>query len=215
MSYEQERERRRQRQRQNEANIPIFVDNTATPAGPRINQNNSFVLQPIENNQQAQAIGRYDHNAVLPFAVQAWRRENTLPTDPTQAAVYYAMDPYAYSRASRTYHEPQGQPVVVDTLAWGYEAAGQWHVGWFGDALAQRQQRPFPDTTPMWSRGTLQALDRQYRDANMAYTGLVWPTPAIGMTEHLPTIRAVERSGIYVQDVDRNGYVMWVWQGTQ
>jgi hypothetical protein len=59
-----------QRQRQNPPNIPIFVDNTATGAGLTLDQNNRFVLQPIENNQQAQAIGRYNHNTVPPFAVQ-------------------------------------------------------------------------------------------------------------------------------------------------
>lgn len=205
-----------QRQRQNPPDIPVFVDNTATLVGGlSLNQNNRFVLQPIENNQQAQAIGRYNHTAVPPFAVQTWRLANTSPTDITSAAMYYAANPGAYVTASSTYFPPQGQPIVIDRLAWGYKAAGLWHVAYLEDSLGGRQQRIDPDVCPLWTHNILRSLDRVYRHEEVTYTGLSWPTPAIGMTLSLPAIRAVERSGIYIQSIDRNGYVTWVWQGTQ
>ena len=205
---------RRQSQRHNPPDIPIFVDSTVTPATSA--PSDQWVLAPIANNQHVEAPGRYNHNAVLPFAVQHWYAENTLPTDERSARVYLDTNPGAYGRALSTRYPPQGQPIVVDLMAWGWEAAGQWHAAWFDEALNQRYNRPLPDVNPRWTRSVLEALDREYRGPNWhTYTGLAWPTPATGMTTYLPTLREVERTGIYIQSVDWNGSVMWVWQGTQ
>lgn len=204
-----------QHQRQSPPDIPIFVDNTATIEPLRVNQDNRFILQPIEDNRQAQAIGRYDHNAVPGYPVEGWRLHYTRPSDITSAPVYFAANPGAYATAANTYFPPRGEPIVVDTLAWGYEATGRWHIAHLQDSLGERQQRVDPDVYPLWSRDVLRSLDRVYRHEEVTYTGLMWPTPAIGMTMYLPTIRAVERSGMLIQYLDRDGYVKWIWQGTQ
>ncbi|KAI8711131.1 hypothetical protein NCS52_00174600 [Fusarium sp. LHS14.1] len=203
-----------QSQPQNPPNIPVFVDATATQVGGLpSNQNNRFILRPIENNQQAQATRRYNHNAVPPFPVQTWQLINTSLIDITSATVYFAANPGAYAIASSTYFPPQGQPIIIDILAWGYEVTGQWHVAYLEDSLGHRQRQIEPNVYPVWTRGILRSLDRVYRHEEVIYTGLSWPTPAIGMTMSLLAIREVERSGIYIHTIDRNGYVTWLWQG--
>ena len=74
-------------------------------------------------------------------------------------------------------------------LPHGYLVRGEWHIGYLNNVLDQRQQRPNPDTTPMWSRNQLQTLDASYRQSNYAVPGTVWPTAAVGMTTNLPNLR--------------------------
>ncbi|KAK2669193.1 hypothetical protein RAB80_014384 [Fusarium oxysporum f. sp. vasinfectum] len=38
---------------------------------------------------------------------------------------------------------------------------------------------------------------------------------AVGMTNNLPQLRAIEGSRIHVWSVDSNAYVQWIWRGTQ
>ncbi|KAK5997931.1 hypothetical protein PT974_00298 [Cladobotryum mycophilum] len=206
---------RSQSQRQNPRDIPIFVDNTATPAGPlAVNNNNQFVLRPIVNNQQARPPDQLYHASTMPFPVEIWRSINTLPTDPTSPTMLYT-DPQALARAQATQYPPQGQPMTVEALPYGYQLRGEWHIGYLNDTLYQRQQRPNPDMSPIWTQNRLQILDDSYCNRNVIVPGTMWPTAAVGIITNLPTLRAVERSGIYIWNVDQNGYIIWVWQGTQ
>ncbi|KAH6955946.1 hypothetical protein BKA56DRAFT_502986, partial [Ilyonectria sp. MPI-CAGE-AT-0026] len=195
--------------------IPIFVDNTATPAGPLIiNSNNQFLLRPIANNQQAQPPARLPHASTIPFPVEVWRSVTTLPTDPISPTMLYA-DPQALARAQTIQYPPQGQPVTVEVLPLGYQVRGEGHIGYLNDVLHQRQQRLLPDTSPMRTYNRLQTLANSYRNMNITVPRTIWPTAAVGMTTNLPTLRAVEGSGIHIWNVDQNGYVSWIWQGTQ
>lgn len=206
---------RNQSQRQNPQNIPVFVDYSSTPAGmPQVNSNNPFILRPIANNQQMQAPARLAHPTTMPFPVEYWRANTTLPTDPTSPTVLYA-DPQAYIRAHTTKYPPQGQPVTTQVLPFGYQLNGMWHVGFLDDVIAVGQQRSNPDVLPMWNYSQLQNIDNEYRNMNVTIPGTNWPTAAVGMTTNLPVLRAAERSGMHICNVDRNGYVEWIWQGTQ
>ncbi|KAI8712309.1 hypothetical protein NCS52_00586200 [Fusarium sp. LHS14.1] len=206
---------RRQSQRQNPPDIPIFVDSTATPA--RSAPSNQWVLAPMPNNQQIQAPQRFIPIRDLPpFAVQQWYAQHTLPTDERSAIVYFATNPGARDRAYLTTYPPQGDPVYIHTLPWGWVAIGNWHVAYLNYALDQREARPNPDITPRWDISTLQGLDQQLRGPpELSMRGTHWPTPAVGMTTYLPTIQEAERTGIHVRSVDQSGYVSWAWQGTQ
>ncbi|KAH8662769.1 hypothetical protein BGZ61DRAFT_368484 [Ilyonectria robusta] len=205
---------RNQSQHQNAQGIPIYVDNTATPVGPFVvNSNNQFILRPIPNNQQAQHPSRIPHIATTPFPIELWRSSTTLPTDPTSPTVLYA-DPRARARAQATRYPPQGQPVTTEVLPFGYQVRGEWHIGYLNHLMQQQQQRPHPDINPMWTHSGLQAHDATYRNMGVSVPGTTWPTAAVGMTLNQPSIRAIERSGIHIWNINPYGYVEWIWQGT-
>ncbi|KAL6411763.1 hypothetical protein AUP68_04137 [Ilyonectria robusta] len=206
---------RNQSQRQNPQDIPIFVDHSATPAGALpVNSNNQFILRPIANNQQTQHPACLPYASLTPFPVEYWRATTTLPTDPTSPTMLYA-DPQALARAQATQYPPQGQSVITEVLPFGYQLSGEWHVGFLNNVIAERQRCPLPDVTPMWNYNQLRNIDNIYRNMNIAVPGTNWSTAAVGMTTNLPVLRAAERSGMYIWNVDQNGYVMWIWQGTQ
>ncbi|KAH8670772.1 hypothetical protein BGZ61DRAFT_363329 [Ilyonectria robusta] len=206
---------RNQSQRQNPQDIPIFVDHSATPAGPfPVNNNNPFILRPIANNQQVPLPARLPHISTAPFPVEYWRSATTLPTDPTSPTMLYA-DPQALARAQATQYPPQGEPVITEVQPFGYQVRGEWHIGYLNNALYQRQERIHPDVTPIWTYNRLQTLDSSYRNMNITVPGTVWPTAAVGMTSNLSNLRAIEGSGIHIWNIDPNGYIQWMWQGTQ
>ncbi|RTE75425.1 hypothetical protein BHE90_010109 [Fusarium euwallaceae] len=208
---------RDENQDQTPQDIPIFIDDTATLAGSNPeNNDHKFVLQPIDDNRQEWSLDRIYYASIgrLPFPVEVWMYINTSPTDPTSPTELYAS-PQALARAQATRYPPKGQPLTIDVLRWGYRVTGEWHIGYLVEVLHQRQQRNNPDVVPLWTRMTLQILDDSYRNMAIAFPGTIWPTAAVGMTVHLPALRAVERSGINVWSVDQSGYVSWTWQGTQ
>lgn len=145
----------------------------------------------------------------MPFPVQLWRSINTLPTDPTSPTMLYA-DPQALARAQATQYPPQGQPIVIQVLPYGYQLTGEWHIRYLNDVLSQRQQRPNPDLSPIWTHNRLQILDNSYRTMNIIVPGTIWPTAAVEVTTNLLALRAVEGSGIHIWNIDQNGYVSWI-----
>ncbi|KAH8646080.1 hypothetical protein BGZ61DRAFT_376979, partial [Ilyonectria robusta] len=87
-------------------NIPVFVDYSSIPTGIlQVNSNNPFILCPITNNQQMQAPARLAHPTIMPFPVEYWRANTTLPIDLTSPTILYA-DPQAYIRAHTTKYPP-------------------------------------------------------------------------------------------------------------
>ena len=208
---------RNQSQHQNPQDFPIFVDNTATPAGAVYpsNANIPATLHPVANNQQRERRPNDPYPATNPLHMLHWWVQHTLPNDPTTSNALYAQDPQALVRAQNTQYLPQGAPIAVIQRPWGYQVEGEWHVAYWDQRLQQRQQRANPNINPLWSTLNLQAMDQSYRNQQIAVPGTNWPSPAIGMTTYLPTIARLENAGVHVANADQNGYIQWYWQGRQ
>lgn len=201
-------------QRQNPQGFPIYQDQSATPARPppHANQNNPFVLRQMAGNGQQPE--RISHPSSMPFPVQYWMQSNTQPNDPrTRGALF--SNPQELARAQGIQYLPQGQPIQVAQQPQGYEVTGEWHYGYLEEVWRRQQQRANPDISPMWSTRVFEASDASYRANNYAVPGTTWPTPAVGMASNLQQFRAIEGSGVHYWQVLPNGYVQFMWYGTQ
>ncbi|EEU34021.1 uncharacterized protein NECHADRAFT_85452 [Fusarium vanettenii 77-13-4] len=213
----------------NAQNVPIYIcPQTSTQPGLTYasNQNQQFVLQPIANNQQQPPRGM-GHPMQNPMTYQHWWNQHTLPSDPRSPNSLYRQNPQALVAARNTVYGPQGDALREVPRPGGYHLEGEWHVGYLGHQITQRQQRTDPDTGPfglsVWvhqdSRPTQTTQsDRQLwsigltRMAGRSDCGLKVVCQTVCQTVAL---YAAEISGIHVCNVDRNGYVQWIWQGRQ
>ncbi|KAF4334921.1 hypothetical protein FBEOM_11233 [Fusarium beomiforme] len=219
--------------------VPIYEDNTATPSA-RIpsNQNNQFVLQPAQSanslpgyigtgqrvreaagfftpipipvlaGQEDLTVAQPVHNV---FDVNGWMAQNT-PAGANHQL--HLLTPQQLHTAYNTTFAPAGNPVAVTTTPHGYHVQGNWHMGQVHNAMNERMARPVPDAVPFWTSHGLVRQDEAYR-AGPPIPGTMWPTPAVGMTMHVPTIQIAQQNGMHIQTVNPQGHVQWIWQGRQ
>lgn len=193
----------------NTQDIPIYIcPHTSTQAGSAYpsNQNQQYILQHISNNQQQQ-LRSLPHPVANPLGLQHWWSQHTSPSDPTSSNSLYRQNPRALITAQNTQYSPQGQPINEIPRPWGYQLEGEWHIVYMNQQLQRQQQRPNPDVNPMWARDHLRLMDQLYRQRGYTVPGTTWPSQ--------PVIQAIENSGIHICNIDRNGYVQWIWQGRQ
>jgi hypothetical protein len=223
----------------NSQSFQIYEDNTTTlPGRYPSNQNNQFVLQPAQSaNSNPGFIGNgmrvreaagfftpipsqvtpgWENTGVSQpvhntFDVNAWLAQNT----PVGANRHFAlMTPQQTHWAFNNSFTPQGNPVTIQPSTHGYNVHGNWHMGQLHGAINGRIDRPMPDVVPFWTAQALQRQDNQYR-AGPPIPGTLWPTPAIGMTMHVPTIQAAQHHGMHINTINPQGHVQWTWQGRQ
>ncbi|KAF4944155.1 hypothetical protein FSARC_14745 [Fusarium sarcochroum] len=233
---------RNQSQRQNPTDLPGFQireDNTATPpCRYPSNQNNQFVLQPastasnstgLPGNPLVREAGGFWHPNEAPvlagqenatvspalgttFSIPQWINANTAPGAVTNVN---ALTPNQHQAARNTLYYPQGQPVQVYQTAYGYQAHGNWHAEQLRQFIQQREQRPVPDVMPFFTANNIMRADEQYRGTGLGIRGTAWPTPATGINMHAGTIATAQQNGMHIRTIDRNGNVVFIWQGRQ
>lgn len=126
------------------------MDQSATlPGALAVNTNNQFVLRSIANNQQSRPPDCLPYALTMPFSVEYWRSHTTLPIDLTSSTRLY-IDPQVLVRVQATQYPPQGQPVTIEMLLYGYQLRGEWHVGYLNNVIYYQQCRNKPDIYPTW-----------------------------------------------------------------
>ncbi|KAI3573775.1 hypothetical protein IWW34DRAFT_706719 [Fusarium oxysporum f. sp. albedinis] len=219
--------------------VQIYEDNTATPSC-RVpsSQNNQFVLQPAQSanslpgymgtgqrvressgfftpipvpvlaGQENRSVAQPVHNV---FDVNGWMAQNT-PAGANHQL--HLLTPQQLHTAHNTTFVPAGNPVAVTTTTHGYHVEGNWHMGQLHGAINERMARLVPDAVPFWTANGLVRQDQAYR-VGPPIPGTMWPTPAVGMTMHVPTIQVAQQNGMHIQTVNPQGHVQWIWQGRQ
>jgi hypothetical protein len=124
------------------------------------------------------------------------------------------LTPQQMHTAYNTTFVPAGNPVTVATLPQGYNVQGNWHAGQLHNAVNERLACPVPDAVPFWTTQSLQQQDAAYR-AGPPIPGTMWPTPAVGMTMHVPTLQVAQQNGMHINTVNPQGHIVWTWQGRQ
>ncbi|KAG7403571.1 hypothetical protein Forpe1208_v016250 [Fusarium oxysporum f. sp. rapae] len=110
--------------------------------------------------------------------------------------------------AYNTSFVPAGAPATVATWNQGYSVQGNWHAGQLYNAINARLVRPVPDAVPFWTAQTLQRQDAAYQ-AGAPVPATIWPTPAVRMTMHAPTLQVAQQNGMHINSVSPQGHIMW------
>ncbi|KAF5725172.1 hypothetical protein FMUND_95 [Fusarium mundagurra] len=200
----------------NNPGFQIFEDRTATPSTRfPSNQNNQFVLQPavaannlpghlgtgqrvreaagffppipqpVLHGQENLGVVQPAHNV---FNMNSWIAQNAPPGANTNVGL---LTPAQLHTAYNTSFVPAGAPIAVATANQGHIVERNWHAGQLHNAVNQRLARPVPDAVPFWTVRTLQRQDAAYR-AGPPIPATMWPTPAVGMTMHVPTLQVAQ-----------------------
>ncbi|KAL9561292.1 hypothetical protein ACKAV7_014647 [Fusarium commune] len=180
----------------NNPNFKIFEDNTRTVSCPvPSNQNNQFILQPaVAANNLPGHLGTGERIA-----------QNAPPGANTNVGL---LTPAQLNTAYNTSFVPAGAPATVATWNQGYSVQGNWHAGQLYNAINARLVRPVPDAVPFWTAQTLQRQDAAYQ-AGAPVPATIWPTPAIRMTMHAPTLQVAQQNGMHINSVSPQGHIMW------
>ncbi|KAJ4152227.1 hypothetical protein NW765_017736 [Fusarium oxysporum] len=190
----------------NAPGFQIYKDQTATPSCRfPSNQNNQFALQP------AQASNCLPPNVGTGQIVR--EAAGFLPPIPN-LVLYGQENARQMHTAYNTTFVPAGNPVTVAIYPQGYNLGGNWHAGQLHNAVNERLARPVPDAVPFWTSQSLQQQDAAYR-AGPLIPGTMWPTPAVGMTMHVPTLQVAQQNGMHINSVNPQGHIVWTWQGRQ
>ncbi|KAH7461495.1 hypothetical protein FOMA001_g19089 [Fusarium oxysporum f. sp. matthiolae] len=206
----------------NAPGFKIHEDQTATPSCRYpSNQNNQFALQPSQTaNSLPGHIGtgqivREAAGFLPPIPNLVLHGQENIRNTPVGANTNVALlTPQQMHTAYNTSFVPAGNPVTVEAYPQGYNIGGTWHAGQLHNAGNQRLARPVPDVVPFWTSHSLQQQDAAYQ-AGPPIPGTMWPTPAVGMTMHVPTLQVAQQNGMHINSVSPQGQIVWTWQGRQ